>query len=95
MPLEEEYAQTASVVLSIHALLEGYPLSAGIFRELVANSDDAGALKQVRLFAPQFCSSHPVKTFVLDKRNHLTESLYTEGLARSQGPASMAFNDRY
>ena len=50
--LEEEFAQKASAVSSIHALLEGYPLSAGIFRELVANSDDAGATKQVRLFNP-------------------------------------------
>jgi hypothetical protein len=31
----------------LRAILEGYPLSAGIFRELLQNSDDAGAKKQV------------------------------------------------
>jgi sacsin len=50
MAFEEEYAQRASAIPSLNALLEGYPLSAGIFRELVANSDDAGATKQVRVF---------------------------------------------
>jgi len=55
---------------------------------------DAGVSKQVRLIALfQFCLSHPVKVLVLDKQNHLTEVLYSERLARSQGPAFMAFND--
>lgn len=45
--VEEDYAQKASAVLSIRAILEGYPLSAGILRELLQNSDDAGAKKQV------------------------------------------------
>ena len=51
--VEEEYTQKASAISSLRAILEGYPLSAGIFRELVQNSDDAGASKQVRLTNPQ------------------------------------------
>jgi sacsin len=47
--VEEEYAQRACPVSSLRAILEGYPLSAGIFRELLQNSDDAGASKQVWL----------------------------------------------
>ena len=47
MRIEEEYAQRASAVSSLRAILEAYPLSIGIFRELLQNSDDAGASKQV------------------------------------------------
>ena len=38
-------------------------------------------------------ASHPVKTFVLDRQYHPTGGLYSEGLARSQGPAFLAHND--
>ena len=47
--MEEDYAQRTSAVSSVRAILDGYPLSIGIFRELLQNSDDAGASKQVCL----------------------------------------------
>lgn len=54
----EEYAQQASAISTLRAILDGYPLSAGIFRELLQNSDDAGASKQVRIFHPNLFVSH-------------------------------------
>jgi hypothetical protein len=49
MEVDEDYAQRISPVSSLRAILEAYPLSVGILRELVQNSDDAGASKQVWL----------------------------------------------
>jgi hypothetical protein len=40
----ERIAPTAAIA----AILNSYPFSAGLFRELLQNSDDAGASQQVR-----------------------------------------------
>ena len=47
LSVEKLYAQTASTVSILRSILDGYPLSARILWEILANSDDAGASKQV------------------------------------------------
>lgn len=51
---------------------------AGLLRELLQNSDDAGSTYQ---------------TFILDKRSFGTATLYDSALAKHQGPALIAVND--
>jgi hypothetical protein len=46
--MEEDYAQHTSAIGSLRSILQNYPFSVGIFREILQNSDDAGASKQVR-----------------------------------------------
>ncbi|KAK0502391.1 histidine kinase-like ATPase, partial [Armillaria luteobubalina] len=63
---------------TIAAILGTYPFSIGLFRELIQNSDDAKASKQI---------------FVLDSRKHSTRTLYHDKLAGTQGPSLLAYND--
>ncbi|KAJ6510488.1 hypothetical protein C8R45DRAFT_1088650 [Mycena sanguinolenta] len=63
---------------TLAAILGAYPFSVGLFRELLQNSDDARATKQV---------------FVLDARSHGTETLIDPKLATTQGPSLLAYND--
>ncbi|KAI0031007.1 hypothetical protein K488DRAFT_71730 [Vararia minispora EC-137] len=53
--MNQDYAQTSGAADSIRSILNQYPFGVGILRELLQNSDDAGATKQV---------------FVLDRRQH-------------------------
>jgi hypothetical protein len=46
--MEENYEQRTSAIGSLRSILQNYPFSVGIFREILQNSDDAGASKQVR-----------------------------------------------
>lgn len=46
--MEEGYEQRTSAIGSLRSILQSYPFSVGIFREILQNSDDAGASKQVR-----------------------------------------------
>jgi hypothetical protein len=46
--MEEGYEQSTSAIGSLRSILQSYPFSVGIFREILQNSDDAGASKQVR-----------------------------------------------
>ena len=46
--MEENYEQRTSAIGSLRSILQSYPFSLGIFREILQNSDDAGASKQVR-----------------------------------------------
>lgn len=48
MATEEGYAQHTSAIGSLRSILHNYPFSLAILRELLQNSDDAGATKQVR-----------------------------------------------
>ena len=48
-----DFAQSTSVIDSLRGILNQYPLGVGFFRELLQNSDDAGATKQVRDFCPR------------------------------------------
>ena len=59
-------------------ILNEYKGGVGVFRELVQNADDAGATE--------------VK-FVLDWRNHPTESLLAHGMVDCQGPALLVYNN--
>ncbi|KAK7018615.1 BTB domain-containing protein [Favolaschia claudopus] len=63
---------------TLAAILGAYPFSVGVFRELLQNSDDAGATKQV---------------FVLDARSHGTGKLLHPKLESTQGPSLLAYND--
>ncbi|KAJ7262754.1 hypothetical protein B0H12DRAFT_1104316 [Mycena haematopus] len=63
---------------TLAAILGAYPFSVGLFRELLQNSDDARATKQV---------------FVLDARSHGTGTLIDPKLATTQGPSLLAYND--
>ncbi|KAF8131271.1 hypothetical protein K438DRAFT_1739837, partial [Mycena galopus ATCC 62051] len=63
---------------TLAAILGAYPFSVGLFRELLQNSDDARATKQV---------------FVLDARSHGTGTLVDPKLATTQGPSLLAYND--
>ncbi|KAK7036693.1 hypothetical protein VNI00_011358 [Paramarasmius palmivorus] len=64
---------------NIKAILDAYPFSVGIFREILQNSDDARATKQI---------------FLLDRRQHPNEKIYHPSLAGTQGPALLAYNDK-
>jgi hypothetical protein len=46
--MEEGYEQSTSALGTLCAIIRNYPFSVGILRELLQNSDDAGASKQVR-----------------------------------------------
>ncbi|KAF9267247.1 hypothetical protein L218DRAFT_895575 [Marasmius fiardii PR-910] len=76
MRFAEEFDPTDN----IKAILDAYPFSIGIFRELLQNSDDAGATKQV---------------FLLDYRTHAQDDLelHIPRLAETQGPALLAYNN--
>ncbi|KAF6756631.1 hypothetical protein DFP72DRAFT_810196 [Ephemerocybe angulata] len=62
----------------IKSILQNYPFSAGLLRELLQNSDDAKATEQI---------------FLLDCRKHPSRNLCDSKLAETQGPALLAFNN--
>ncbi|EJD51980.1 hypothetical protein AURDEDRAFT_181547 [Auricularia subglabra TFB-10046 SS5] len=74
----ESFAETFDLCAGIRGILDGYPASNAILRELIQNSDDAGSRRQI---------------FILDERQHPTRSLLVPGLACCQGPALLAVND--
>jgi hypothetical protein len=80
----------------IRNILNQYPFSIGIFREIIQNSEDAKASKQVESFRHTFCSSHPnhfPQIFLLDCRVHPPARLSGKPLEHTNGPALLAFND--
>lgn len=80
----------------IRNVLNQYPLSIGIFREIIQNSEDAKASKQVESFRHTFYSSHPnycLQIFLLDCRVHLPSKLSGKPLENTSGPALLAFNN--
>ena len=46
--MDDNFCETVSTVSVIRGILLDYPFSASILRELLQNSDDARATKQVR-----------------------------------------------
>ncbi|KAH8924544.1 hypothetical protein BT69DRAFT_1349404 [Atractiella rhizophila] len=74
----ESYKQKASITAILKSILGSYPYSIGILRELLQNSEDAGATTQ---------------RFILDHDRYPTNTLYDPALARFQGPALVAIND--
>ena len=84
-----DFAQSTSVVDSLRGIINQYPHGVGTFRELLQNSDDAGATEQVRA-----CCIHghtailtPKKVFILDRRTH------PAGSGFDPGPALLAHNN--
>ncbi|KAJ7641407.1 hypothetical protein FB45DRAFT_900138 [Roridomyces roridus] len=63
---------------TLAAILGAYPFSVGLLRELLQNTDDSGASKQI---------------FVLDAQSHGTSSLVDAKLGTTQGPSLLAYNN--
>ncbi|KAF5349962.1 hypothetical protein D9756_009229 [Leucocoprinus leucothites] len=76
--MAEGFGENVAPTAAIRAILGSYPFSIGLLRELLQNSDDAKATKQV---------------FVLDRRIHGSTSIYHKYLTETQGPALLAYND--
>ena len=70
--------QNEDITQRIRHIVEEYQTNIDIFKELIQNADDAGATE--------------VK-FLIDWRDHPTNSLFTDELKKWQGPALIAFND--
>ena len=81
-PLGIDYECTGpheSITHRIKELVEDYGDSIDVFKELIQNADDAGATE--------------VK-FLIDWRAHDTRKLLTKGMAKWQGPALYAYNNK-
>jgi len=48
--MEESYGEYVAPTDAIRDILRAYPLSIGLLREIIQNSDDAKAQKQVHIF---------------------------------------------
>ncbi|XP_066482921.1 sacsin-like [Tiliqua scincoides] len=66
------------VLKYLQGILRKYPDGGQILKELIQNADDAGAREVILLY---------------DQRGFGTQSLFSEGLASTQGPALLAYND--
>jgi len=73
------FGENVDPTAAIRAILGSYPFSIGLLRELLQNSDDAQATKQM---------------FVLDCRTYPTKSLVDPKLAEMQGPALLGYSDK-
>ncbi|KXN83780.1 Sacsin [Leucoagaricus sp. SymC.cos] len=79
--MPQPFIVTANVENAIKNILDHYPLVDGPIRELLQNSDDAKATKQI---------------FVLDRRDHPISLLQSpEYISYQQAPALIAYNDAY
>lgn len=79
--MPEPFIHVADVPSAIKSILDHYPLVDGPIRELLQNSDDAGATKQI---------------FVVDRRSHPINNLAShEYIAYQNSPALIAYNDAY
>ena len=58
--MSDNFGESVSPLAAIRAILHEYPFSASILRELLQNSTDAGAKKQV-------CAAPPLMRNVLNK----------------------------
>ncbi|KAJ7578039.1 hypothetical protein C8J56DRAFT_1170787 [Mycena floridula] len=76
--MPSNFQERVNTTNAIRGILESYPLGNGLLRELIQNSDDAGAASQV---------------FILDHRTHATKTLLDPSLSGSQGPALLAVNN--
>ena len=89
--------ERVDITALIRGVLNGYPCNSAIFREYLQNSDDAKAKTQVgtpvwleRTYSPQHFD---FQIFILDERQHPTNSILDPSLQDAQGPAFVAFND--
>ncbi|KDQ57943.1 hypothetical protein JAAARDRAFT_155600 [Jaapia argillacea MUCL 33604] len=74
----DEFNEYISPTAGIKGILSQYSFGNGFLREILQNSEDAGATEQV---------------FILDYRTHAKESLFDECYQVSQGPALLAYNN--
>jgi len=93
----QSFRERVDTASSIKSILDCYPLGNGLLRELLQNSDDAGATSQVRF--PSICHSllitnrNSTKTFILDTRQYGDVMLLDPTLKETQGPSLLAVND--
>ncbi|PCH34677.1 hypothetical protein WOLCODRAFT_165735 [Wolfiporia cocos MD-104 SS10] len=73
-----DFGEVVDLTANIESILKRYPFSIGIFRELLQNTDDAGAKTQI---------------FILDARAHPCNELVDDKLRGLQGAAMLAYND--
>ncbi|KAJ2928408.1 hypothetical protein H1R20_g8671, partial [Candolleomyces eurysporus] len=78
MTTSSAFGENVDRLGSIRSILDNYPFSAGLLREILQNSDDAKATLQ---------------TFLLDCRKHPAERICDPSIADTQGPALLAFNN--
>lgn len=91
--MPESFRERVDTASAIKGILDSYPYGNGLAREIIQNSDDAGATQQVRLFLVSFHVLHFQKILTLDCRQHPTSSLVDPALASTQGPALLCEND--
>jgi len=96
--MEESYGEYVAPTDAIRDILRAYPFSIGFLREILQNSDDAKAKKQVCVFpwTDFSCCSLDVcpQVFLLDHRQHSIKSVSDYPyLEQTQGPALLAHND--
>ncbi|KAJ2913096.1 hypothetical protein MD484_g7329, partial [Candolleomyces efflorescens] len=72
------FGESVDLQGSIRSILDNYPFSGGLLREILQNTDDARATNQI---------------FLLDCRKHPTQNTCSEKIAETQGPALLAFNN--
>ncbi|SRR5260221_4131898 len=93
----QSFRERVDTASSIKSILDCYPLGNGLLRELLQNSDDAGATSQVRFSS--ICHSllianrNSTKTFILDTRQYGDVTLLDPTLKETQGPSLLAVND--
>ncbi|KAJ2918885.1 hypothetical protein MD484_g1553, partial [Candolleomyces efflorescens] len=78
MTTSSAFGENVDRLGSIRSILDNYPFSAGLLREILQNSDDARATAQ---------------TFLLDCRRHPSDRICDQRIADTQGPALLAFNN--
>lgn len=97
--MPKPFIQQADVIKAIGNILEHYPLVDGPIRELLQNSDDAGATRQVWSWCPNLITSahlHFEQILILDLRNHPTSFLVSPDYAQHQQvPSLIAINNAF
>ncbi|KIO21530.1 hypothetical protein M407DRAFT_80294, partial [Tulasnella calospora MUT 4182] len=78
--MPKQTREEVDVTSALKNILDNYPAGSATLREILQNTDDAGAKKQ---------------TFILDTRKYGSNSLVGSELHVCQGPAIIATNDAY
>ena len=73
-----EFGQSEDLTQRIQSILRDYPFDITILKELLQNADDAKATKMY---------------FILDKRFHGTNKVFSENWQKLQGPALLVWNN--
>lgn len=97
MGSEQRFTEDKDVrIETIRTVLNLYPFSIGIFREILQNSEDARASKQVEPLRHTSYSAYQTRhpqIFLLDCRAHPPAKLRGAALEHTNGPALIAFNN--